>query len=304
MSGLGGHVADYLALRRALGFKLRRHEIELAQLVSFCEVAGATTLTADLAIGWARLPEGVQPTRWTFRLSVARGFARYLASIDPATEVPPPDVFGRGPGRPVPYLYSDTELRRLFDAAASLRPALRAATLTTVLGLLVATGMRVGEVLGLSPADADLAAGVLTATATKGDRPRLVPLHPSTTAALASYAALRHQHYPDATAFFVSAVGTPLAYSTLVHTFNDLATATGVRTVSRRPRLHDFRHRFAVRVLIDAYRSGADVQARMAVLSTYLGHVDPKGTYWYLSAAPELLELAAARLAGNPGGRL
>lgn len=231
-------------------------------------------------------------------------FATYLSASDASTEIPPAGVFPRAPGRPVPHLYSDDDLERLFDAAAALRPARRALTFVTVLGLLAATGMRVGEVLGLAPGDVELTAGVIALNRTKFDRPGLVPLHPSVTAALADYAKGRDRHHPEATAFFVSSLGTPLAYSTLVHTFNDLARAAGVRTADQRPRLHDFRHSFAVRVLVDAYRSGADVPARMAVLSTYLGHVTPRHTYWYLSAAPELLELAAACLVGEPGGHL
>ncbi len=298
MSALGRHASDYLRLRRALGFKLTRQGGELAQLVSFCEAAGAATLTTDLAITWARLSRD-GPIEWAHRLSTARAFARYLAAIDPATEVPPAGIFPRAVRRPAPYLYSDSDVQRLLDAAARLTPPFRAATCVTVLGLLAATGMRVGEVLGLAPGDVDLAAGVVTITGAKLDRSRLVPLHASVTAALADYAALRDSLFPEAAAFFVSSAGRPLAYSTLKGTFNQLTTAAGLRTPARRPRMHDFRHRFAVRVLADAYRSGADVAARMTVLSAYLGHAEPANTYWYLSAAPELMELAAARLDGQ-----
>jgi integrase/recombinase XerD len=213
--------------------------------------------------------------------------------------VPSAGVFPRAVHRPAPYLYSDSDIQRLLDAAARLAPPLRAATCVTVLGLLAATGMRVGEVLGLAPGDVDLATGAVTITGAKLDRSRLVPLHASVTAALASYAALRDSLIPEAAAFFVSSAGRPLAYSTLKETFNQLTTATGLRTPARRPRMHDFRHRFAVRVLADAYRSGADVAARMTVLSAYLGHAEPANTYWYLSATPELMELAAARLDGQ-----
>jgi integrase len=304
MSVLADHAADYLRLRRTLGSKLKRQGEELAQFVAFYDATGATTLTTDLAVTWARQPEGVQPVRWAHRLSAVRGFARYLAAIDPATEVPPRDVFPQGHRRPAPYICSDTEVRQLLDGAAELTPPFRAATTMTVLGLLVSTGMRVGETLALCSSDVDLAAGVITISEAKLDKQRLIPLHPSATAALSAYAALRDSLFPGSKAFFVSSVGTPLSYSSLKQTFNLLAAAVGLRTAELRVRMHDLRHRFAVRVLLDAYRSGADVPARMTVLSTYLGHSEPKNTYWYLSAVPELMALAAARLEDSQPGAL
>jgi len=304
MSALADHATDYLRLRRTLGSKLRRQGEELAQFVAFCDETGATALTTDLAVAWARLPEGVQPVRWAHRLSAVRGFARYLAAIDPATEVPPRDVFPQGHRRPAPYICSDTEVRQLLDAAAELTPPLRAATTITVLGLLAASGMRVGETLALCSSDVDLAAGVITISEAKLDKQRLIPLHPSTTAALSAYAELRDSLFPASKAFFVSSIGTRLSYSALKETFNLLAATVGLRTPALRVRMHDLRHRFAVRVLLDAYRSGADVSARMTALSTYLGHSEPKNTYWYLSAVPELMALAAARLEESQPGTL
>jgi integrase/recombinase XerD len=304
MSALADHAADYLRLRRTLGSKLTRHGKELAQFVAFCDAAGATTLTTDLAVTWARQPEGVQPVRWAHRLSAVRGFARYLAAIDPATEVPPRDVFPQGHRRPAPYIYSDTDVQQLLDAAAELTPPLHAATTVTVLGLLAASGMRVGETLALFSSDVDLVAGVITIREAKLEKQRLIPLHPSTTAALSAYAELRDRLFPGSKAFFVSSVGTRLAYSALRQTFNLLTAAVGLRTPEQRVRMHDLRHRFAVRVMLDAYRFGVDVPARMTVLSTYLGHSEPKNTYWYLSAVPELMALAAARLDDSQSGTL
>lgn len=303
MSDLAFHAAEYLRLRRSLGFKLKRQGEELAQLIAFCQAAGATTLSTDLAIAWARLPQGVQAIEWAHRLSTARGFARYLSAIEPATEIPPRDVFPRSHRRPAPYIYSDAEVQRLLEAAAGLTPSFRAATITTIIGLLDATGMRVGEILALKSKDVDLTGGVITIGEAKLEKQRLIPLHPTTTEALATYAARRDRLFPDSGAFFVSSVGSPLAYSTLKQTFNQIATDVGLRTSASRVRMHDFRHRFAVRVLVGAYRSGADVAARMNVLSTYLGHSEPKNTYWYLSAIPELMALAATRLdKGRLGG--
>ncbi|MGH3535480.1 MAG: tyrosine-type recombinase/integrase [Pseudonocardiaceae bacterium] len=257
MSALADHAADYLRLRRTLGSKLKRQGEELAQFVAFCDAAGATTLTTDLAITWARQPEGVQPVQWAHRLSAVRGFARYLAAIDPATEIPPPDVFPQGHRRPSPYIYSDAEVQQLLDAAGELTPPLRAATTVTVLGLLAATGMRVGEVLALSSNDVDLSDGVITISEAKLEKQRLIPLHPSTTAALSAYAELRDSLFPGSKAFFVSSVGTRLAYSTLKQTFNMLAASVGLRTPELRVRMHDLRHRFAVRIQISDVAAGA-----------------------------------------------
>jgi integrase/recombinase XerD len=299
MSGLAGHVEDYLRLRRALGFKLRFHGQVLPSLAAYLEAAGATTVTAELAVAWAALHQGVHPVVWSHRLGAARGFARYLKTIDPAAEIPPAGVWPSVTPRPQPYIWAEADIRRLLDAARELRPPLRAATYEALLGLLAATGMRLGEATGLDRADADLDGGVLTIRDGKFGRSRLVPLHPTVTSALASYAARRDRlcPRPAATRFFVSTVGTALRTSGVDHTFAQLTTALGLRTPASRPRVHDLRHSFASRQLLDWHRAGADVQARMPLLSAYLGHVSPAGTYWYLTAVPELMELAAARLA-------
>lgn len=306
MTDLARHVQDYLRLRRALGFKLRRHGEVLPQLVAYLDAAGAATLTIELAVSWARLPQAVHPSTWADRLGAARGFARYLQTIEPATEVPPRDVFGARRYRPTPYLWSDADVRRLMEAALQIQPPLRAATHEALFGLLSVSGMRVGEVIGLERDDVDLTGGVLTIREAKFGRSRLVPLHASASAALSSYAATRDRLCPKprSRTFFISSVGTALLIHGVEHTFNQLTTSLGLRTATVRPRLHDLRHSFAVNTLIGWHRSGADVGAHIAVLSMYLGHVNPAGTYWYLSAAPELMELAAAHLDGQFGGRL
>jgi integrase len=301
MSELPGHLEDYLRLRRALGFKLEFPGLVLPSLVSYLEAAGAATVTAELAIAWAGLPRGVLPITWAHRLGAARGFARYLKTIDPATEIPPAGVWPSVTPRPQPWIWAEADIGRLLTAARALRPPLRAATYETLLGLLAATGMRLGEAIALNRADADLAEGVLTIRDGKFSRSRLVPLHPTAVGALRSYAACRDRlcPRPKTTRFFVSTVGTPLRTSGVDHTFAQLTTALGLRTAACRPRVHDLRHSFTVRQLLQWHRAGADVHARMPVLSTYLGHVSPEGTYWYLTAVPELMELAAARLASR-----
>lgn len=305
MTDLAGHVEDYLRLRRSLGFKLRVEGHVLPQLVAYLTAAGAATVTADLAIAWAGLPQGVKPITLAHRLGAARGFAEYLQTMDPAAQVPPTGIWSARHPRPTPYLWSPTDIARLLAAARELTPPLRAATHETLLGLLAVSGMRVGEALHLTRDDVDFVVGVLRIRDAKFDRERLVPLHQSTTARLRAYAACRDEARlaKTSTAFFVSSTGAALTYSGVLKSFVELTTALGLRTASVQPRMHDLRHSFAVQTLLDWYRGGVDVNGQMMVLSTYLGHVHPAGTYWYLSAAPELMELAAARLTAHAGAR-
>jgi len=304
VTALAQHVEEYLAMRRSLGFKLVFPGQVLPQLAAYVEAAGASTVTVELAIAWAALPgDSVQSVLLAHRLGAARGFARYLQTIDPNTEIPPAGIWPSATQRRTPHLWSASEIAALLDAARRLRPPLRAASYEALLGLLATTGMRIGEAIGLRRDDVDLDDGVVTIREAKFDRSRLVPLHPSAIHALSRYASRRDQLCPKprCATFFVSGVGTCLLPGGVHTTFRELSTAVGVRTPTVRARIHDLRHSFAVRTLIEWHRSGVDIDGRLPVLSTFLGHVNPAGTYWYLSAAPELMELAAARLDGRFG---
>jgi len=292
------HAQEYLRLRRALGFKLEYPSRALPQFVTWLQSTGAQTITTEAAITWARLSAPANPMTLSHRLGVVRGFARYLRTIDPATEVPPVGLFGRQ-RRITPYIYSPEEIGRLVRAARQLRPPLRAATLEALFGLLGATGMRVGEARHLSRADADLRDGVLRLRHTKFDRDRLVPLHPTTTRALRAYAAVRDRlcPKPSTDAFFVSSTGGALGYETVRSAFRLMLASAGVPTTrGPQPRILDLRHSMVVNTLIEWQRDGVDVAARLPMLSTYLGHVSPASTYWYVSAVPELMQLVAAGL--------
>jgi integrase/recombinase XerD len=292
-------------LRRALGYKLERAGHLLPQLVAYLETAGSATLTTDLAIAWARLPAHARPNYWAARLTVARGFARYLQTIEPDTEVPPAAVFPARRHRPAPYLWSPEDIGRLLDGARALHPQLRAATHEALFGLLAVSGMRVGEALGLDRDDVAFDTGVITIRHAKFDRPRLVPLHPTTTAALHAYATQRDRLWPApaSTAFFVSGVGTRLNRSAVAKTLRHITTAMGLRSATVHPTAHQLRHSFAVRTLIDWHTAGVRIDEHIATLSAYLGHVSPADTYWYLSASPELMALAAERLDARYGTR-
>ena len=305
MSALTAHVADYLRLRRALGFTLTEPGHVLPQFVTWLEATGSETITVEAAIAWARLSESAHPITLSHRLGAVRGFARYLRTIDPATEIPPTGLFGKQQRR-APYIYSSEEIERLLQAARQLRPPLRAATYEALLGLLGASGMRVGEVLGLARDDVDFANVLVRVRHAKFDRDRLVPLHPSTTEALRGYAACRDRLCPEQrsdTFFLASIGGKALTYKGVHYAFTQLSTAAGLRTEASTPLIHGLRHSFAVNTLIDLQREGVDVASGVTVLSTYLGHVSPASTYWYLTAVPELMQLAATRLDDRFGGR-
>jgi integrase len=306
MSPLRQARRDYLAVRRALGYKLERAEKLLAQFLTYVEDRGEEHLRIATMVAWATLPGSADGGWSSHRLSVVRRFAAHLHAIDPATEVPPADLLPRRPGRATPYLYSDDDVAALIAAAAMLRTPHRVATYQTLIGLLAVTGMRVGEALALDRGDIDFTQGVLTIRTSKFGKSRELPVHPSTVDALSQY--LRRRDRPrsamSAAAVLVSTAGTRLRYCNVQWTFHRVVRRAGLtpRSVACRPRLHDLRHRFAVCTILDGYRFGHDTQARLPLLSTYLGHVDPRHTYWYLSAAPELLHLAGDRLQGHFGG--
>jgi integrase/recombinase XerD len=309
VSALEARVAEYLRLRRAMGFTLTEAGHLLPQFVAFLDEAGAQTITVELAVAWARLPQDVQPVHWAHRLGAVRGFARWLATIEPATQIPPPGVFAAHQQRRTPYIYSPAQVSVLLQSARQLQPALRAASYEALLGLLACSGMRVGEAISLARTDVDLTDGIVTVRHPKLGRERLVPLHPSATQALRGYADERDRLSPTwcCDAFFVSSGGGRLTLPAVDHIFTRLATLTGLRTATCRPRIHDLRHSLVVDTLIDWYRDradgndGVDVAARLPVLSTFLGHVNPVSTYWYVTSVPELMQLAAARLPDRLG---
>lgn len=293
-------VADYLAMRRAMGYKLAAQGRMLAQFAAYLEAAGAERLTIAHALCWAKQPPEAAPAWWAHRLGAVRSFARYLSALDPATEVAPVGLLPRPSERVVPYIYSDQDIARLLEAAGRLRPQHRADTYQTLISLVAVTGMRAGETVRLGTDDVDLGQGLLTIRNSKYGKSRQVPLHPSTVKALAAYASRRDRLHsrPKAASFFTSSDGTPLHPNRASALFPCLVREAGVKSQEgrRRPRLHDLRHSFAVRCVIGWYREGLDVDRRLPLLSTYLGHVAPSSTYWYLSAVPELLELIAERL--------
>ncbi len=300
-SVLAQHLSDYLAMRRALGFKLERSGALMTQFVDYLDEAGATVITIDATLAWAILPEGASVYWRSNRLAAARLFAKYMINIDPATEVPPTDLLPSTNPRATPFIYSPDDITALMAAARDgTSMPLIAATYRTLIGMLAVTGMRVGEAINLDRDDVDLDEGVLIVRQGKFGKSRELVLHPSTVTALRDYAELRDRTRPWTwtPAWFISSSGSRLNYKNVHHRFHQLTLAAGLgpRSATCRPRIHDLRHAFAVTTLLGWYRSGVDVQARLPLLSTYLGHVDPGDTYWYLTATPELMQVVSQRL--------
>jgi len=300
MTDLRSALEKYLSMRKGLGYKYEHQTRRLSAFVTFMEKRKAKTITIKLSMEWATLPPD-RHASWALRLADVRGFARHLTNLDPRTEVPPVGIL---PGwkRAKPYVYSDAEIDALLTAALALPPkdGLRRWTYHTLFGLIAATGIRLSEAMGLEPDDVELDTGVLTVRLAKFGKSRLVPLHPTTSAALRSYANRRDAHLGlrCGSTFFVADRGGRLLHQYVHSVFWRLSREIGLRRPEDRtgPRVHDFRHRFAIRTLLGWYREGKNVEQQLPVLSTYLGHACVRDTYWYLSACPELMEEAARRL--------
>lgn len=301
MTALGEALSDYLTLRNRLGHKLAESVRLLPRFVAWMDATGQSTLTIAAALEWCQQPPSTGPDSvvWPHRMTAIRGFARYLSGIDPATQIPPLGLLPQRRHWTPPYIYTPDDVATLLQGARQLRSPLRAATYETLFGLLATTGMRVGEAIQLDQADLDYQSGVVLIRESKFGKSRLVPVDASTITALRDYADRRgeFQVQPGNDSFFVSLTGRRLIYVSVDEVFRQLRAETGLGAGSTTlPVIHDLRHTFAVTTLVGWYRDGVDVAARLSWLSTYLGHRDPRSTYWYLSAAPELLAIAAARL--------
>lgn len=306
MSALREGLEEYLAIRRSLGFKLTTVARHLHTFVDYAEAENASYITTELALRWAQLPTRVQPATRAARLACVRRFAAWRSATDRRTQVPPEGLLPHRYRRKPPYIYSDDEIDRVVLTAGELASpkGLRARTYSTLFALLAVTGMRVSEAVNLDRNDVDLEAAVLTVRRTKFGKTRLVPVHPSTRDALRAYGQQRDQIVRGSltAGFFVSERGTRITGWAARCTFAKVSREIGLRDPlegqrhGHGPRLHDMRHRFAVRTLIDWYRAGLDVEREIPKLATYLGHVHVHDTYWYLEGVAELLALASERL--------
>lgn len=309
--GIPALVADYITLRRGLGYGSPVRERALRAFGRCLDERGHDgPIPLTLTLDWAASTVSTDPCNPARRLTTVRGFLRHLAALDGVTEVPAPGLLGSTGHRKPPHVYSDQEIDDLVHAAANLAPAegLRPRCYATLFGLLACTGLRVSEALALTCGDIDLADGVLTVRAGKRGRTRLVPLHPSAVSPLRDYDADRRRRYGqpgDAEVFLRTDRSDRVSYRAANHTFNVLRRQLGWSSTgrTRAPRVHDLRHRLVVRRIQAWHAEGVDVDAKMPVLATFLGHVEVRDVYWYLSAVPELMSIVADRFesfAGRP----
>ncbi|HVA19091.1 MAG TPA: tyrosine-type recombinase/integrase [Solirubrobacteraceae bacterium] len=303
---LGQRAQQYLAERRRLGFELSDMAEALESFTEYAERLGRRgPLTLEVMSEWARCDhiQSTDPRTWARRLKRLRPFTRWLRQFEPRTEVPDDTVFGPIGERGTPHIYSDEEIGQLMAAAGQLTPALRGATYATLFGLLLCTGLRISEAIRLRNCDVDLNSGVLTVRRTKFAKSRYVPLHASALERLRQYRRVRDRSITPAeeSAFFVGhrgrRCGQPLNRRSVDRVLGQLRTQLGWlnRGAHHAPRVHDARHTFVVRRILAWQRQGVDIDQAMLALSTYVGHARVSNTYWYLTAVPELMALAAKK---------
>jgi integrase len=303
MNNLEQALDSYLALRRALGFKLERNEKRLRSFVEYMQEKQSSFVTTAMALAWVNRSNNVSPATRAGYLSIVRSFAQHLHASNPLHEVPPVNLFPHHKIRYQPYIYSDEDVAALLAATQGFRHPFKASTYATFFGLFAVTGMRLGEALALDRSDIDWNNALLLVRNSKFQKSREVPLHATTVHTLRSYADKRDEFSksPQTQSLFVSLAGTRLLKAGVHRNFVKLLRSSGLAQRRPRPRIHDLRHSFAVNTIRRWYEAGLDVEQRLASLSTYLGHVGPSATYWYMTATPDLMALAAKRLQDATG---
>lgn len=304
---LRASAAEYLAWRRVMGYRLSRHDGLISQFLDHLERRGVSRISVEEALAWACLPRGTR-SRWhSARLAAIRGFAAHVHAHNPeAAELIPTGLVPSRVEHAVPYLYTPAQIISLINHAQTRVPAVQGITLATLIGLMAATGIRIGEALALDTTNLDLGTGAITVTGKYGNTRRL-PVHSSTISALREY--LRTSRYlvgsPQDQALFVTVNATRPRAGNIQHAFRALTRACRLTAgpAGNEPRLHDLRHTFAVTTLLEAHRAGTDIDATIAALATYLGHTCPTSTYWYLTASPHLLDLVNDRIEAHRQGR-
>jgi integrase len=251
-------------------------------------------------VEWATQTKKNNPKYHSVRLQAVTKFAKFRSIYDPKTEIPPRGIFGRTQSRSNAVIYSEEQMQKLIKKIRvhKTKNNFTRETYETLIGLLLCTGLRISEALGLSDDGVDLESGIIRVVETKFSKSRLVPLHPSTVLALKIYKIKRDKKFSGRfdNAFFVGDKGRRMTYGGLQSKFWIFKQKTGLQQdlLATNP-FHCFRHTFAVRRLTKWHREGLDTEARIAALSTYMGHVKVSDTYWYFSACPELMEIVSKR---------
>ena len=315
MITISERVQQYLECRDSMGTGLSYIPVNiLRRFGSFADDQGARHVTLELFVRWREVYGNASCKTWASRLGFIRTFATWLQCLDPETEVPPKDLITAARTRPKPHIYTDNEILALIRAAAKLYSpsgiGLRGPTTATLIGLISVTGLRIGEAIGLDDGDVDTRSATIHIRHAKNKARRVIPLTSCSAEQLADYRRMRNRsvvgHDP---AFFLGERGRRISEYAVQYAFARCSQTTGLRDKQEGynwgigPRLHDLRHTFAVRTIIDWHRAGLDVDREMYKLIAWLGHKSPKETYWYVEAVPELLRIVAERAEAAWAGR-
>jgi integrase/recombinase XerD len=309
MKSLKTLLNDYLKLRWRLGFKSYNTSSILNYFVEFLKSKKAKHISNELSLCFATINPNYKMTTCEFRLSVIRQFALYLSTIDPNTEVPPHNLLPSVRKHRLPYIYSDQEIIDLMQCLDDgTRNALDQYTFQTLFGLLAVTGMRAGEAFRLEQADVDTVNRIITIRQSKFGKSRYIPIHKTTAEALKRYFEYKDKVLPNpkSSQFFINHHGFSIAKSTIRNIFHRRLKKVGIKNKvgHATPRIADLRHSFSIKTLLNWYRNGVkNIDHCIPLLSTYLGHVNPTNTYWYITETPELLNFAIKRLKIRQSGR-
>ena len=304
MTPLSVHLEHYISVRRSFGFDLSTSERVLRRFTEFAAAEGTNHITADLFLRWKNHFGSACNNTWSQRLGMVRFFAGWLQGIDPRTEVPPHGLVSCKRSRSRPFIYSADQIAEILKEAARLPSSygLRGWTYSTLFGLIAVTGLRINEAIKLDEEDVDLSEAVLFVKHGKNGKSRLVPISECCAERLRAYRAERNRILGTSPAqFFRLDTGLRPTDCTTRYTFAKVCQNIGLRKQEafykhgRGPRIHDLRHTFAVRTIIEWYKEGLNPDREMFNLSTYLGHAKAEHTYWYIEAVPELLQLACQR---------
>jgi integrase/recombinase XerD len=309
MNKLSKFLREYLSVRRQLGYDLKRVEAMLLSFISFLKKKKAYHITNQLALEFATANSRASPSWQSRRLGVIRQFASYLHTFDARTEIPSKELLPFSYHRRPPYIFTDSDITNLLETFQSsmAQGAMEAHAYFVLFGLIAVTGMRTGEALALKNNSVDLSRGIITINESKYKKSRKIPIHSSVLKILRKYSRCKDKHLRKKASdyFFVNIRGTKLNKTDTYHAFRKAYTLSGIgKDAKYRPRIVDLRHRFAIKTLVNCYRRRINPETVIPTLSMYLGHENPKHTYWYLTATEELMSLIGKRIEEKFGGNV
>jgi integrase len=302
---LTNQVEEYIAYKRSLGFQIKIEADELRRFAAYTRDIGYSgSLSVELAMQWATLKDSYSLWYRARRLEIVHTFAKYIIAFDPCAQMPQLGVFGKCHTRTDPYIYTDDEISSLINEAGNLfcPDGIRSYTVAVAIGLLRSTGLRVSELTLLRIKEVRLTDGYLFINSSKFKKDRIVPLHPTTITVLEEHDGFIVKKLGERDAdshFFVGSYGRRFDIRAFEYAFQLIRTVLYPEAMpvprARNIRLYDIRHTFACETIRLWLETGEDVNQKLYLLSTYMGHVKPEDTYWYLSATPKLLAVSCNR---------